>query len=107
MRGAELERVRANPLELRDFLKRMPKGADLHSHLNGAVYAETLIRAGGQDGLCVDPAAKAFTKSQPITSGIESDPVCEAGDVPTAHVPQTQPLYEKLKPSKPAPKVRQ
>ena len=50
-RGAELERVRANPLELRDFLKRMPKGADLHSHLNGAVYAETLIRAGGQDGV--------------------------------------------------------
>jgi hypothetical protein len=31
MRGAELERVRANPLELRDFLKRMPKGADLQA----------------------------------------------------------------------------
>ena len=29
----ELERVRDNPLALRDFLKRMPKGADLHNHL--------------------------------------------------------------------------
>jgi adenosine deaminase len=35
-----LERARPEPLALRDFLKRMPKGADLHSHLSGAVYAE-------------------------------------------------------------------
>ena len=34
--------VRADPLALHDFLKRMPKGADLHNHLDGAVYAETL-----------------------------------------------------------------
>ena len=40
----ELERVRDNPLALRDFLKRMPKGADLHNHLHSAVYAETFIR---------------------------------------------------------------
>ena len=32
-----LESVRQNPLELRDFLVRMPKGADLHIHLVGAV----------------------------------------------------------------------
>jgi hypothetical protein len=31
--GQTLERIRAEPLALRDFLKRMPKGADLHSHL--------------------------------------------------------------------------
>ncbi len=46
----ELERVRTSPLELRDFLKRMPKGADLHNHLDGEVYAETFIRVGGEDG---------------------------------------------------------
>jgi adenosine deaminase len=92
----ELERVRTSPLELRDFLKRMPKGADLHNHLDGAVYAETFIRVGGEDGLCVDPEAKAFTKSQPIRSGVEPKPVCEAGDVPAASVPQTQPLYDAL-----------
>ena len=92
----ELERVRANPLELRDFLKRMPKGADLHNHLDGAVYAETFIRVGGEDGLCVDQVAKAFTKSQPIKSGAEPKPVCEAGDVPAADVPQNQHLYDAL-----------
>lgn len=68
--GQELERVRAEPLALRDFLKRMPKGADLHSHLSGAVYAETHISDAIQDGLCVDTDTKAFAKSQPVVAGV-------------------------------------
>ena len=32
------------PEALRAFLEDFPKGADLHVHLSGAVYAETLIR---------------------------------------------------------------
>ena len=74
----------------------MPKGADLHNHLDGAVYAETFIRVGGEDGLCVDPVAKSFTKSQPIKSGAEPAPVCEAGDVRAADVPKNQRLYDEL-----------
>ncbi|HZJ12194.1 MAG TPA: hypothetical protein VFD26_06025 [Methyloceanibacter sp.] len=92
----QLDAIRADPLALRVFLKRMPKGADLHNHLDGAVYAETFIRVGGEDGLCVDPVAKAFTKSQPIKSGAEPAPVCEAGDVPAADVPKNQRLYDEL-----------
>ena len=91
-----LDAVRGDPLALHVFLKRMPKGADLHNHLDGAVYAETFIRVGGEDGLCVDPVAKAFTKSQPIKSGAEPKPVCEAGDVPAAEVPKNQRLYDEL-----------
>ncbi len=83
-------------MALREFLKRMPKGADLHNHLDGAVYAETFIRVGGEDGLCVDPVAKGFTKSQPIKSGAEPEPACEAGDVPAAAVPKNQRLYDEL-----------
>ena len=92
----ELDAVRADPLALHAFLKRMPKGADLHNHLDGAVYAETFIRVGGEDGLCVDQAAKAFTKSQPVISGAEPGPVCEAGDVPAASVQKNQHLYDAL-----------
>src|SRR3990170_130965 len=92
----ELERIRDNPLALRDFLKRMPKGADLHNHLDGAVYAETFIRVGAEDGLCVDQAAKAFTKSQPVDAGAEPHPACEAGDVPAADIPKNQRLYDAL-----------
>ncbi len=56
------EAARANPLNLRAFLVRMPKGADLHYHLTGGIYAESFIRAAAQDGLCVDLASLSFTK---------------------------------------------
>ncbi|MGZ5850664.1 MAG: hypothetical protein ACXWJN_08790 [Methyloceanibacter sp.] len=92
----KLDSVRTDPLALRTFLARMPKGADLHNHLDGAVYAETFLRVGGEDGLCIDQAAKAFTKAQPIEAGASPQPVCEAGDIPAADVPKSQTLYNAL-----------
>jgi len=55
-RGAAraLERFRDQPARLLPFLRAMPKGADLHMHLSGAVYAETLLRFGAQAGMCAD-----------------------------------------------------
>ncbi|MFL6414487.1 MAG: adenosine deaminase, partial [Bryobacteraceae bacterium] len=50
------ERSRGNPLELRAFLERMPKGADLHLHISGAVYAESYIAQAVEDNLCVELA---------------------------------------------------
>src|SRR6202021_255626 len=41
------------PEALRAFLEDFPKGACLHVHLSGAVYAESLIREAGEDGACV------------------------------------------------------
>jgi adenosine deaminase len=58
----QLAAARTNPLQLRQFLKKMPKGADLHYHLSGGVYAESFIRAAVADGLCVDTKNLAFTK---------------------------------------------
>src|ERR1700731_4307785 len=49
-----LQAARQNPLQLRHFLLGMPKGADLHNHLWGAVYAESWICAGAEDHLCTD-----------------------------------------------------
>src|SRR6478752_7099848 len=45
------ESVRSQPLLLHSFLQEMPKGGDLHNHLSGDVYAESLIRWAAQDGL--------------------------------------------------------
>jgi len=56
--------VQQGPPALRAFLAQFPKGADLHVHLSGAVYAETFIREAGEDGLCVDPAALTFVQPQ-------------------------------------------
>jgi adenosine deaminase len=53
------EAAKASPPQLRAFLYRMPKGGDLHSHLSGAAYAETLIDAGAASGVCIDPAKTA------------------------------------------------
>ncbi len=41
----------------------MPKGADLHMHLSGAVYAETFLAEAAADGVCVDTAALAFDRT--------------------------------------------
>ncbi len=46
--------VRKQPNLLLAFLREMPKGGDLHNHLGGSVYAESLIDFAAADGLCVD-----------------------------------------------------
>jgi len=90
--GAEARAARAyqaalqeGPLALHAFLDQFPKGADLHIHLSGAVYAESFIRDAGQDGLCVDPAALSFAK-----------PPCTPPLVEAARVPADQKLYDRL-----------
>ena len=77
--------VQSGPPALRIFLDQFPKGADLHVHLSGAVYAETFIRDAGEDGLCVDPAAISFVK-----------PPCTPPLGPAAQLPSNQPLYDRL-----------
>ena len=46
--------IRLQPGLLLAFLREMPKGGDLHIHLAGAIYAESLIDFAAQDGFCVD-----------------------------------------------------
>lgn len=58
--AAYFDSVRNQPSLLLDFLHRMPKGADLHNHLSGAIYAESFIQWAAQDGLCVDTSTATF-----------------------------------------------
>jgi adenosine deaminase len=90
------EAVRVNPLELRAFLVRMPKGADLHNHLYGAIYAETWIRDGAEDHLCVDLAKLSFFKAQAVTFSIPPQPICGDGNIPAAQALKDQHLYDAL-----------
>jgi adenosine deaminase len=90
------EAARTNPLELRAFLGRMPKGADLHNHLYGAIYAETWIRDGAEDHLCVDLTKLSFFKSQAMTFSIPPQPICGDGNIPTAQAFKDQHLYDAL-----------
>jgi adenosine deaminase len=81
------EAARANPLELEAFLKRMPKGADLHYHQDGGIYAESFIRYAAEGGLCVDLATHALLAPQPI---------CGAGQAAAAQAMSNQNLYDAI-----------
>ena len=81
------EAARSNPLELEAFLRRMPKGSDLHYHFPGGIYAETWIRDAAEDGLCVNLATHALVKPQPA---------CGAGQAPAAQAFSDQDLYDAL-----------
>jgi adenosine deaminase len=82
------EVARANPLDLHAFLAAMPKGGDLHVHLSGAVYAESFIRAGVNDHLCVDVSSLSLVK--PIGTS------CIHGEVPAESAYLDQHLYDSL-----------
>ena len=61
--AAYLAAVRERPPLLYAFLREMPKGGDLHSHLSGAVYAESFLGWAAQDSLCVSRRALAIVWS--------------------------------------------
>jgi adenosine deaminase len=77
--AARVERLRSNPPALRELLQRMPKGADLHSHITGAAETESLIDFGIADDLCVDittftASAAPCTPAQVPMRDAETDP---------------------------------
>jgi adenosine deaminase len=95
------EAAKTGPAALRGFLYAMPKGADLHMHLSGAIYAETFLREAAQDGLCVDTVALALTKPVATTRSLPPQPVCGEGKVRADSVtpprnPDAQHLYDQL-----------
>ena len=57
------ERIRLEPPALRAFLRAMPKGADLHSHLTGAVYAESYIEWAAVMPLCIDLSTSRYVEA--------------------------------------------
>ena len=82
--------VRQGPPALRVFLQQFPKGADLHVHLSGAVYAETFIHDAAEDGVCVDPVALKFVRT---TCGQSLVPASRLSGV---IAPADQELYDRL-----------
>lgn len=91
-----LQTARQNPLQLRHFLLGMPKGGDLHNHLSGAVYAESWIRAGAEDHLCVDVAKAAFVKAPGAAESGTEQPACGDGKLPAAMAYKDQHLFDTL-----------
>ena len=85
--AARFSALRADYTALRDFLQRMPKGADLHVHLSGAVYAEDLIAWANAKSLCVRLADLTILA-----------PPCDPNAPPIAQAldPKRQDLYDDI-----------
>jgi adenosine deaminase len=83
--AAKFHALRDDHTALRAFLRRMPKGADLHVHLSGAVFAERLIAWAVQDHLCLHLSDLSIVS-------------CYAGDgvVPLAEAVRDQKAYDRL-----------
>lgn len=58
--SAKIESLRDKPAELYAYLLKFPKGAELHNHLSGAVYAEDYLTWAGEKDLCIDTVNKAI-----------------------------------------------
>lgn len=78
------EALRKSPPQMLAFLRRMPKGADLHSHLSGAVYAESYVEWAAERGLCVNQAT-ALLSQPPCAEGSGQVAVSAALTNPTLH----------------------
>jgi adenosine deaminase len=58
--AALVEKLKADPVALRILLTEMPKGGDLHNHLDGSVWAEDYLRWASDDGACLDAKTRAI-----------------------------------------------
>jgi len=67
------ETLRKSPPKLFAFLLQMPKGGDLHSHLSGAVYAESYIKWAAADRLCVNTLTMALFNPTDGKCGAKSE----------------------------------
>ena len=69
------------------FLREMPKGGDLHYHLSGGIYAETMIPWSADAKLCVETTALQLV-SPPCNEA--------AGNVPTESALGDPVLYRRM-----------
>ncbi len=101
--GGELRAAKAleharqqGPLALYAFFHDMPKGADLHTHLAGAVYAESWIREAVEDNLCVNSKTRVLYKTSAMTRSLPPQPVCGEEGQRVADALTNQKLYDQL-----------
>jgi adenosine deaminase len=82
-----MEAARTAPGMLLAFLREMPKGADLHTHLLGAIYAESFISWGAESGACIH-----------TTTMVAGPPPCDSarGTVPLSNALRDQDFYDVI-----------
>jgi len=80
--AALVERLKADPASLRMLLGEMPKGGDLHNHLDGSVWAEDFLKWADTDSACLDAKTHAITPAP-----------CTAAQVPARGLMTRDPAF--------------
>jgi adenosine deaminase len=80
-----LEKIRQNPGRLASFMREFPKGADLHNHLSGAVWAEKYLDWAAEDGKCADLDTHRITPSP-----------CRDGSIPATSLASDAAARERM-----------
>lgn len=83
--------IRKSPPQQWAFMLRMPKGADLHNHLSGAIYAESYIEWAADNGLCINTRTMALAAPKP---GDKCDP--KSDEPPAASALTNGVLYRQM-----------
>ncbi len=79
--AAAFEGLRHDPVLRRAFLREMPKGADLHVHVSGAIYAENYIRWAAADGLCLDSDQLALSRPPCAGTRVAATTILESDEL--------------------------
>lgn len=83
------ESIRKSPPKQMAFLLKMPKGADLHNHLSGSIYAESYIEWAAENGLCVN--------NQTMALAVPASPSkCATGQTPANTALTNSVLYRQM-----------
>ncbi len=63
------EAIKSNPKALYAFFKDMPKGGELHYHLEGGAYPETLLSLAARNNYCIDQTTSTISKTSVACQG--------------------------------------
>ena len=78
--------IKQDPNALYAFLKKMPKGGELHFHLAGSNYAETMLQFAADKHYCLNPKTHALNMISAIcTNGSVKDILNKPNLISKAH----------------------
>lgn len=60
-----LDQIKDNPNALYTFFKSMPKGGELHYHLSGGAYPETMLKLASKEDYCLNTTTWTVSKNSP------------------------------------------
>lgn len=66
------DQIKDNPNALYAFFKSMPKGGELHYHLAGGAYPETMLELASKEDYCLDTVTSKVSRYSPSCKELET-----------------------------------